>query len=433
MKGKQISAAVAALALSCVMWSPSALAVEFQGTPALIYRMEEDGIALEVEGLQAGESVYAVQLTLELNGAHPDVGLIPWESYVETENKVTVSEEKTSLSIYLDAQAPINHETELRLGCLQLKEAGSLPGEAQLTLLDRDLNRTDTTVRVKEGGSSGGGSSGGAGRPSESAKVEQTGQGRVTISPARASAGTKVTITATPDPGSKVASVIVTDKNGNPVQVTAEGGDQFTFLQPKNGPVQIRVDFQEAVAPKDLPFADIQKTDWYYEAVSYVYQKGLMTGTAAETFDPERTTTRGMIVTVLHRMEGAPTAEGTGFQDVTAGAYYTDAVLWASAHGIVNGYGNGSFGPDDPINREQMATILYRYAACKGYDVSERAELISFRDAGQISGYATEAMSWANACGLIQGLGDGTLSPEGSATRAQIAAILMRFETNIVK
>ncbi len=183
-----------------------------------------------------------------------------------------------------------------------------------------------------------------------------------------------------------------------------------------------------AAAASVSPFGDVQSTDWYYDEVQYVYENGLMSGTSATTFSPDTTTTRGMIVTILHRLEGTPAVSTSGtFADVTAGRYYTDAVEWASANGIVGGYGNGRFGPNDPITREQMAAILYRYAAYKEYDVSGAADLSGYSDASSISSYARVAMQWANHSGLVNGTSDTTLSPQGSATRAQAAVILYRF------
>lgn len=183
-----------------------------------------------------------------------------------------------------------------------------------------------------------------------------------------------------------------------------------------------------AAAASVSPFGDVQSTDWYYDEVQYVYENGLMSGTSATTFSPDATTTRGMIVTILHRLEGTPAVSTSGtFADVTAGRYYTDAVEWASANGIVGGYGNGRFGPNDPITREQMAAILYRYAAYKEYDVSGAADLSGYSDASSISSYARIAMQWANHSGLVNGTSGATLSPQGSATRAQVAVILYRF------
>ena len=184
-----------------------------------------------------------------------------------------------------------------------------------------------------------------------------------------------------------------------------------------------------------IPFADVPETEWFHDAVAYVYNTGLMNGTGDTTFSPYDTTTRGMIVTILYRYEGSPAAGTADFPDVAPGQYYTDPVAWAAANGIVNGYSDTHrFGPNDIITREQMAAILYRYAQYKGYDVSGRANLnATFTDAQQTSSYAVDALSWANYVGLITGVTTTTLQPGGSASRAQAAAILMRFCENVAQ
>lgn len=185
-------------------------------------------------------------------------------------------------------------------------------------------------------------------------------------------------------------------------------------------------------ASNNLPFTDVNTTDWFHGAVQYVYEKGMMSGTSTTTFAPGGTTTRGMIVTVLHRMEGNPSASGTAFTDVPADQWYADAVAWASANKIVSGYGNSVFGPNDAVTREQMVAILYRYSQYKNYDVSTSGNITSFSDAAQISSYAESPMSWAVSIGLISGVGNNTLDPKGNATRAQAATILMRYCENVV-
>jgi hypothetical protein len=175
-------------------------------------------------------------------------------------------------------------------------------------------------------------------------------------------------------------------------------------------------------------FTDVPADAWYESAVQYVYEKGLMTGTSSTTFSPTRTTTRAMIVTILYRLEGSPAVSGSSaFSDVSAGQYYTDAVTWASANGIVTGYSDGRFNPGSLLTRQQLATILYRYAAYKGYDVTASTDLSAYTDGASVSDYARTAMAWANGNGLINGTTTTTLTPAGSATRAQVAAILMRF------
>ncbi len=176
------------------------------------------------------------------------------------------------------------------------------------------------------------------------------------------------------------------------------------------------------------PFADVREGDWFFKAVGYVSQKGLMSGTSEKSFEPNANMTRAMVVTVLYRLEGKPAAYPAGtFADVEDGKWYTDAVKWATANGIVSGYGGGVFGTDDSVTREQLATILYNYAKHKGYGVTKSADLGAYSDAQDISAWANYAMKWAVAEGLMNGTTDATLEPSATATRAQVATILMRF------
>ena len=176
-----------------------------------------------------------------------------------------------------------------------------------------------------------------------------------------------------------------------------------------------------------LPFTDVNDDDWFYDVVRYVYEQGLMTGTSDTEFSPDLTTTRGMIVSILNRLEGGPIAESAGFTDVADGDWYADAVNWAASEGIVAGYEDNTFRPNDPITREQLAAMLMNYAAWKGEDVSARADLSSYNDAASVSSWAAETVQWAVAEGLISGMPGNLLEPQGSATRAQVAAILERF------
>ena len=253
--------------------------------------------------------------------------------------------------------------------------------------------------------------------------VEATQGGTVTADPTAAKAGTTVTLTPVPDRGYQVGAVAVTDRFGDPVAVTENADGTYTFTMP-NGQVTVTVTFAEA----PLPFPDVTEGDWFYDAVRYAYETGLMDGVGDNLFAPNSETTRAQLVTILYRLAGEPEPGGdSGFADVAAGTWYTDAVAWAAQNGIVNGVSDTEFAPGDDITREQLAAILYRYAACQGYDVSQRADLSGFGDASSISGYAQEALSWAHAQGLVLGFEDGSLRPQGTASRAQIAAVLMRF------
>ena len=250
--------------------------------------------------------------------------------------------------------------------------------------------------------------------------------GTVTADPAAAKAGTEVTLTVTPEEGYEVGEVTVTDRFGDAVAVTENADGTYTFTMP-NGQVTVEVTFVES-QPEPLPFTDVAESDWFYDAVRYAYENGLMGGIGDNLFAPNHPTTRAQLVTILYRLEGEPAVTGQSpFTDVEADTWYTDAVTWAAEEGVVNGVSETQFAPGNNITREQLATILFRYAQAKGYDVSPRADLSGFPDAGDILPYAQEALSWAVAEGLLQGFEDDSLRPQGNATRAQIATILMRF------
>ena len=176
------------------------------------------------------------------------------------------------------------------------------------------------------------------------------------------------------------------------------------------------------------PYNDLIEEDWYYSAVEYVQKKGLMNGVDEDNFGPAVITTRGMLTTILWRLEGCPDSGLAPFLDVDSEMYYADAIAWATEKGIVSGYGI-TFGPDDPVTREQLVTILWRYAQYKGYDVSEGEDtnILSYTDVFDISEYAFPAMQWACGEGIINGNDDGSLSPAGNAQRAHLAQILMKF------
>jgi len=176
------------------------------------------------------------------------------------------------------------------------------------------------------------------------------------------------------------------------------------------------------------PFTDVSEKDWFYGDVMFVYENGLMLGTSKTLFSPHGTATRGMMATILWRMEGSPVPKGkNSFIDVEAGTWYADAITWTAENRIFAGYGKDKFGPDDPITREQLAAIFYRYADYKGYDLTDKGNLDKFKDADKITDYAKTAMQWAVGSGLVKGKSGNLLDPQGTATRAEIAAMLHRF------
>ena len=266
-----------------------------------------------------------------------------------------------------------------------------------------------------------------------SVEVRGTTGGTVTASPTRAAKGATVTLTVRADEGYQLDGLTVTDSKGGTVKLTDKGSGTYTFTMPASK-VTVQATFTQNQSGT-LPFTDVKTGDWFYEAVQYVYDKGMMTGVSADRFAPASTTTRGMIVTILYRLENEPAVSGgSAFTDVESGAWYANAVAWAAANDIVNGTSATTFAPNSPITREQMATMLYRFAQYKGMDaVTLQENLTGYPDGGQVSDYAIPAMNWAVGQGLIAGMENGTLVPQGSATRAQVATILMRFCENVMQ
>ena len=245
-----------------------------------------------------------------------------------------------------------------------------------------------------------------------------------------ATEGDKVTITVSPDEAYMLDDMTITS-GGKDVEVTDNGDGTYTFTMP-SGDVKIEVTFAEDPNWEEepaMPFVDVDENDWFYDVVLYAYENGLMTGTSADTFAPNTATTRGMIVSMLARLEGVTSAESAGFVDVADSDWYATAVNWAASEGIVNGFEDDTFRPNDVITREQMAAILYNYADYKGYDVSARADLSDYADAADVSSWAEDVLAWANAEGLINGMTATTIDPQGATTRAQTAAMFERFLT----
>ena len=265
--------------------------------------------------------------------------------------------------------------------------------------------------------------------PDPEIEVTEPAHGDVAISPSKPEAGETVTITPKPDAGWEVEDVIVTDEDGEGVPVTENPDGSWSYEQPESD-VTIEVIFGEgAPAPTtDVSeiFLDVDPDAWYKDAVQFVYDNGLMTGTSATEFALDVTTTRAMIVSILARLEGVTAADDAGFSDVDD-EWFATAVNWAANVGVVNGSEDNTFRPNDAITREQLAAILCNYAAWKGEDVSARAELSRYSDAAAISSWATDVMRWAVAENLISGVTTDELQPQGAATRAQVAAILQRF------
>ena len=286
-----------------------------------------------------------------------------------------------------------------------------------------EVSGTQTYV---EPSSSNPGSSGGSiSAPTTYAvNVNAATNGAVAADKKTASKGTTVTVTASPSKGYVVDAVKVVDKDGKDVAVTGKDG-KYVFTMPGSAVTVTGTFKAETPAPAALPFTDVKSGDWFYPAVKYAYAQGLMTGTSATTFAPNGTMNRAMIVTVLYRLEKSPAVTGASkFTDVPAGQWYSDAVAWAAANKIVNGYDETTFGPMNAVTREQMAAILFRYEQVKGLEnVTLEENLNRFPDQNKISAYAIPALQWAVGQKIINGNADGTLDPTGTATRAQVAQI----------
>lgn len=396
------------------------------------------GQSIALQGLPGHYN--GIQLTLTLNKpADSGFQFAPSLSGADSHTFCTAS--GNTLTLYISSKGLLNQDGALALGslagqglsvsavsALKFTTLASDPADTGEVTYDRVEIRTGSSQGGSSSGSNGGswgGSWGGGGALTYPVGTSVSSGGGVQISSTHAAPGETVTLATAPEHGYILNSLSVTDSAGRQVAVARLGDGKWSFVMPAGG-VTVSATFSPAQS-STLPFADVAQGDWFRDAVAYVYAAQLMNGTEPGLFGPGDTTTRAMIVTILHRYEGSPTAGIPGFPDVPRGEYYAAPVAWAAANGVVNGYETGLFGPEDPITREQMAAILYRYAQSKGLDVSGRANLSAYADAWQISPYARDAMAWAVHTGLITGVDSYTLQPGGSAIRAQVATILMRF------
>lgn len=292
-------------------------------------------------------------------------------------------------------------------------------GEVSFLESDRYEIKIETgTITVKSSGSSGGGGTGGIPIPQKPEITVKPGNGG-TIT--KSKDGTSFTIK--PNKGYVIDDVIVDGKSV---------GRVFTYRfsdTSKNHTIEAKF---VALSSVKMPFTDVVSGDWFRDDVAYVYAMGLMNGTDFDKFGPDTVTSRGMLVTILYRLDGEPNVGANIFTDVAADKYYANAVAWAAANGIVNGYGNGQFGPDDALTREQMVTIMYRYAKYKGYDMG-KVNYSSFSDASKVSDFAADAMGWAIEHNVINGVGNNSLAPLDSSNRDQVAAVLRRFCDELIK
>ncbi len=402
----------------CLLWAPRARAAEER---TLAYEETAAGVRLTLEGPK--EEIYALQLELVLEGEYPEAVFRPESRGVYCPDcHVEAGRRETAVTVYLVAEGEPLEGKRLTLGTLEIPGRPEMPARGELLLLDRNL-RPLAEGRIslsREGGSASGSLS--------RVHIVQPENGTVTVRPTGAREGETVTLSVTPDAGYTLSAITAKDSRDREVSLTRDGLNRYTFSMPALD-VEVTASF---VPGGELAFQDVRPGDWCYDAVRYVFEAGLMNGTSATAFTPNAPTTRGMIVAILYRLEGSPAAGTARFHDVAPTAYYASAVSWASDNGIVNGYGDGSFRPGQLITREQLAAFLYRYAARKGRDVSQQADLSAFVDAGQIASYAVEPLRWANAMRLVNGVSADRLAPSGNATRAQAAAVLSRFAQNVL-
>lgn len=281
----------------------------------------------------------------------------------------------------------------------------------------------------------GGGSdnSGGSGSVVYPVHVASSENGTVTVNPDRASKGDTVTITAAPNKGYELAGLTVTCQDGQ-VKLSDQGSGKYTFTMPASH-VTVEAAFQAVKEDSQADaFLDICSDAWYYGAVKYAVENQLMAGVTALTFEPNTTLSRAMITQMLYALEGKPSVSASsGFHDVPTGAWFAKAVHWAQSKGIITGYADGCFAPNDPLTREQLALILYNYAKIQDYDTNAQANLDRYLDGGSASGWAQTALSWAVGEGLLSGRDVNMLDPTGTATRAEVAQIMMNFCENTAK
>ena len=413
-----IKRGICALTLGAML-SANVLAAE------LSLSFDKQGTTAAVELRDVGTDRYAAEVTMDITNAQTVQFQGKGDTYA-----VTVDSAAGTVTLYVASRTPLTAaDGTLDLGTLTVADGTQVTGVPKATVLDRFLNGTRyETVELSVTQTSSGGSSSGG---SSSTVEDRTPTVSVNGSGGKVHAASDGTVTITPDKGYRIAKILV---NGREVT-------ESTRLTGLKATDTVVVTFEREEEPEETPeenpkpvhtFTDVGPDDWYAEAVNYAVSNGLFLGISETEFGPSVSMSRAMLVTVLHRMAGVPNAGTANFADVPADAWYTQAVAWAAANGIVQGVSDSRFAPNVPVTREQMATILYRYANHTGVAVDGGSgSLDSFRDASAVSGYAVQAMGWAVDRGLISGVGDQRLSPGGSATRTQVAAILQRFAENI--
>ena len=388
---------------------------------------DQAGTAAAVQLQDVGTDRYAAEITLPLLNMQG----VQFQSYADS-YAVTIDSVEKTVTLYVASRTPLTGSNGmLNIGTLLVDEKTEITGVGHTVVLDQFLNRytyPEIGITVSYGGEDGGSIGGGSTEGGSSTGGSSTGGtgGSVNRTPTvstngvggKVQAASDGSVTITPDAGYRIAKILV---NGKEVAITTK----LTGLTAKD---KVVVTF-EKVEDQKLSFIDVQPTDWFAEAVDFVVAQGLFAGISETEFGPNVEMSRAMLVTVLYRLSGETSNGDSGFTDVPADAWYSAAVAWAKEAGVVSGISETAFAPNQPITREQMATILYSYANAQVGEDAKTA-LAAFTDAGNISSYATVPMSWAVEQGLLSGVGNQTLEPQGVATRAQVATILRQFLKN---
>lgn len=434
-------------------WADTDASVRPEDYSSYVYAYNEGGSVTFYPGTQAAMDAF-------LNPASGNIGMTKDDTlYVDGELELKQNFTEGQLVVSGDGKLNVSDGVEIADDALAMELGAKVTGlkkdisdsievpDGYKLVVTKDENGEYTYTLQKK-------SSGGSHRYDGYITIINPKNGSVSVSDDWADEDQKITLTITPDKGYVVDKIEIVDAEGDKIDAkkVEDEDNEYTFRM-ANCDVTVTVTFkeegktttedkeeteetdktEETTTPETITFSDVKESDWFYKGVSYVVENGMMNGMGDNQFAPNAPLTREMLAVVLYNMEKQPESTGVNpFADVKADMWYTDAIVWANANGIVAGYDDSTFGLGDSITREQLAAILYRYAQLKGYDVTEKADLTGYTDSASISSYAVEAMQWANANGIVNGMTETTLAPQGTATRAQVATMLMNFCENVV-
>ncbi|MBO4897862.1 MAG: S-layer homology domain-containing protein [Clostridia bacterium] len=419
----------------------------FMGENKVIYSVEDPSIASvsedgTVTGIKNGTTT--VTATLLPSGQSETVDLtvsgITYDSYIVSFDANGGSGEMEDMEVEAETKTALTDNAFTRKGYkftgwnTKSDGSGTSYKNGQEITLEDDIRLY--AQWKKNSSSSGGGGGGTASAETYSVSAGETENGTAKLSSEKAKAGDTVTITVTPDEGYEVDTVTVKDANGNEIPVTRLGAKTFTYKQPASE-VTVDITFKEA---GDEPytskgkFIDVNEGDWFYDAVYEAVDDGIVYGMTENTYEPQLELTRAMFAAMLHRYDGSEASEYEfTFEDIPEDAWYVDDIRWAAEHGIIKGYDDKTFGPDDKITREQAVAMMQRYTAYKGIDtaVEDGSVLEAYSDKDTISSYAVEPITWALSAGVIKGRSEDTLAPLDNITRAEIAQVFVNYKNNI--